>query len=601
MEDPAHMTRRPTWASLAAIGGAALLSATMVTTGLAQSAPAPTAYPDPVAQPPAPTADVASYPNYGGGVDCANGTFNGRPYAGNLKSIDAPDASTVVFTFCNPNVAFLAQAAFSSLAIDDAQYLIDHAADGTLLNNPNGTGPYKFGSWDLDQRIDLTANESYWGTKALTPNLEFQWNSDSAAKFLALTSGNVDGIDNPSKDDLPALEGDSNFQVKPREGTNTMYLGMNNTYKPWNNEKVRQAIAMGIDRQRLVDNFYPPGTEVADYFTPCSVDFACEGAKAPAFDATAAKALLLEGLAEEGIDIASLDIPVSYRPAPRSYISDPPGVAQDLVTQLQENLGLKAHTDEHENTTYLGESNAGSLEGLFILGWGMDFPDTSNFLTYHFGAGGGIKFGEQYPDLVAAITKGDQSVADADRAAAYATANDLIVQHAPVVIVSHAGSATAWKADVAGAHSSPLSTEIFSVMKAGDRDILVFMQGGQPGGLYCADETDGESLRVCEQIKESLYGYTVGGLGVVPSLAKECTGSEDLLTWTCTLNDGVTFHNGATLDASDVVVSYAAQWDALSPLHVGRTGAFEYWPALLGGGFLNPAGPCGLPNTAACK
>ena len=48
-------------------------------------------------------------------------------------------------------------------------------------------------------------------------------------------------------------------------------------------------------------------------------------------------------------------------------------------------------------------------------------------------------------------------------------------------------------------------------MKAGDRDILVFMQGGQPGGLYCGDETDGESLRVCEQIKESLYGYEVGG------------------------------------------------------------------------------------------
>ena len=58
-------------------------------------------------------------------------------------------------------------------------------------------------------------------------------------------------------------------------------------------------------------------------------------------------------------------------------------------------------------------------------------------------------------------------------------------------------------------------------MKAGDRDILVFMQGGQPGGLYCADETDGESLRVCEQVKESLYGYEVGGLNVALSLATE--------------------------------------------------------------------------------
>ena len=118
------------------------------------------------------------------------------------------------------------------------------------------------------------------------------------------------------------------------------------------------------------------------------------GNEAPAFDAAAAKALLLEGLAEEGIDIASLDIPVQYRPAPRGYVNDPPGVAQDVVAQLQENLGLKAHTDEHENTTYLGESNAGTLEGLFLLGWGMDFPDVSNFMTYHFGSGTGVKFGD---------------------------------------------------------------------------------------------------------------------------------------------------------------------------------------------------------------
>ena len=38
-----------------------------------------------------------------------------------------------------------------------------------------------------------------------------------------------------------------------------MYFGFNNTYAPFDNEKVRQAIALGIDRQRIVDNFYPPG------------------------------------------------------------------------------------------------------------------------------------------------------------------------------------------------------------------------------------------------------------------------------------------------------------------------------------------------------
>ncbi len=597
------MTRRPTWASAVAIGGAALLAASMATTGLAQSpsAPAATAYPDPVVQPPSLTADITSYPNYGDGVDCANGTFNGRPYSGNLKSIEATSPNTVVFTFCNPNVAFLSQIAFAALAIDDAQYLIDHASDGKLITEPNGTGPYKLSSWEQGTRIDLVANDAYWGDKALTPNMEFQWNAESAARFLALQSGTVDGIDNPGKDDMAAIAADSSLALYPREGMNTMYIGMNNTYKPWNNQKVRQAIAQGIDRQRIVDNFYPPGSSVADYFTPCSIPFACEGGKSWEFDATAAKALLDEGLTEEGIDPATFTPKLSYRPPPRPYLPDPPVIAQEIASQLQTNLGINVTLDQQESGTYLDNNAAGLLDGLFILGWGADYPDPSNFMDYHFGNGAGKKFGDPYPDLVAAVTKGGQSAADADRLAAYTTANDLIRQEVPLVTVAHGESATAFKADVAGAHSSPLTSEVFSVMKAGDRDTLVFMQNGEPHGLYCADETDGEALRVCEQVKQSLYAYQVGSTATEPSLATACVPSDDLTVWTCTLRDGVTFHDGATLDASDVVVSFAAQWDALSPQHVGRTATFEYWSSLIGQGFLNPPGPCGLPNTAACE
>ena len=186
------------------------------------------------------------------------------------------------------------------------------------------------------------------------------------------------------------------------------------------------------------------------------------------------------------------------------------------------------------------------------------------------------------------VKAGGESADDAEREKQYGLANDLIKEHVPAVIIAHGGSATAFKADVEGAHSSPLGNESFAVMKAGDRDTLSWMQNAEPIGLYCADETDGESLRACEQVKESLYGYQIGSTAPVPALATECTASEDLTVWTCTLRDGVTFHDGSTFDASDVVASFAAQWDVASPLHVGRSGSFEYWPALIGGGFLNP-------------
>jgi ABC-type transport system substrate-binding protein len=113
------------------------------------------------------------------------------------------------------------------------------------------------------------------------------------------------------------------------------------------------------------------------------------------------------------------------------------------------------------------------------------------------------------------------------------------------------------------------------------------MQNGEPGGLYCADETDGEALRVCEQLNESLYSYEVGGTATEPSLAESCEPNAELTQWTCTLRSGVTFHDGSTLDANDVVLSYAVQWDANHPLNKGRDGSFTYFPALFGG-MLNP-------------
>jgi peptide/nickel transport system substrate-binding protein len=565
--------------------------------------PGPTAYPDPIAQPPAMTADATAYPDASyGAVDCAAGTFNGRPYSGNLKLIKAVDAKTVEFSFCNPDVAFLSQIAFNSLAIDDTAYLLAHMADGSILRAPNGTGPYKFVSWDTGTRIDLARNDDYWGTKALTPKLEFQWSDQSAARLLALqsTTAGVDGIDNPGKADLPAIEGDKDLKFYQRPGLNTFYLGFNNTIKPFDNLKVRQALAMGIDRQQIVDNFYPPGSEVAKFFTPCAIPDACGGDPWYTFDATAAKALLTEGLAEENLTPETWSPKIQFRDADRSYVSGQPVIADEIVSQLKVNLGVTATTDKQDSGTFLDNNAAGKLDGIFMLGWGADFPDASNFLDYHFGPGSGKKFGDPIPDLVAAIKQGDQTPDDAARTAAYTTANNLIKSNVVAIFIAHGGSGTAFKADVKGAYAAPLE-ENFATVQPADRDTLVFMQNKEPLSTYCGDESDGETLRVCNQIKESLYSYGgETGLDPTPALSTGCTANADLTVWTCALREGVKFHDGSDFTADDVINSFALQWDALNPLHVGRTAAFEYWGALIGQGTLNPPGPCGLPNTDPC-
>ncbi|MFN8620966.1 MAG: ABC transporter substrate-binding protein [Chloroflexota bacterium] len=565
------------------LGVSAILVTAFGGAGSAQS-PSAAPYPSPVVTPEMPAPDITSYPNYGDGVDCANGTFNGLPYSGNLKSIDAPDEKTVVFSFCNPDVAFLSQIAFNPLAIDDSAYLIAHMPDKSILRAPNGTGPFKLTNWESGSRIDFEANPDYWGTAPLSPQLELQWADQSAARLLALQSDSgIDGIDNPGKDDLPAIESDSNLKFYPRQGLNTFYLGFNNTIAPFDNVKVRQAIAMGIDRQRIVDNFLPPGSEVAPFFTPCAIPLACGGDAYYDFDPVAAKALLAEAGFPDGFETT-----LSFRDADRSYISGQPVVAQDIADQLKTNLGITVNLDLEESGTFLANAAGGKLP-FYMLGWGADYPDASNFLGYHFGSG--IRFGNLSQELMDAANKGGQSADDAERLAEYTKVNNLVKEQLPAFFISHAGSGTAFKADVEGGFASPL-LERFDKTKAADRGILVFMQNKEPLSLYCGDETDGETLRACNQIKESLYAFGgESGLEPVPALATSCTPNADLTQWTCTLRDGVKFQDGSTFEASDVIVSMAAQWDALSPLHVGNTGQFDYWSSLIGGGFLNPPAP----------
>ena len=112
--------------------GTAGASATASGSPAATGTPAPTGTAYPSAPKPAPvtrTTITDTYPNYGDPVDCKAGSWNGLPYAGNLKSLTAPDDHTVVFTFCNPDVAFLSKIAFSVFAINDSSWL-DHAHRG---------------------------------------------------------------------------------------------------------------------------------------------------------------------------------------------------------------------------------------------------------------------------------------------------------------------------------------------------------------------------------------------------------------------------------------------------------------------------------------
>ena len=86
----------------------------------------------------------------------------------------------------------------------------------------------------------------------------------------------------------------------------------------------------------------------------------------------------------------------------------------------------------------------------------------------------------------------------------------------PAVIIAHGASGDAFKADVTGAYASVFGGEVFARMQPADRKTLVFEGNAEPLSLFCADESDGESLRACEQTNESLYRYDGANVGAGP-------------------------------------------------------------------------------------
>lgn len=492
-------------------------------------------------------------------------------YGGLLKSIEAVDDSTVKFVMCAPDPAFPSKIAFSSVGIHSAKNL--EATGGKPLEQALGTGPYMVQSWTRGDNLTLTANPNYWGDAPKSKTVIFKWNSEAAARLNSLRSGEADGIDNPEPTDFESIQSDASLKLIPREALNVFYIGLNNTKAPLDNEKVRQAIALAINRQAIVDKFYPKGSTVASHFTPCSIPGGCEGEAWYDFNLEEAKKMLSDAGFANGFDIK-----IAYRDVVRGYLPTPGKVAEEIQAQLKQ-VGINATIDVQESGTFLDNASNGNLE-MFLLGWGADYPDATNFLDSHFGTGANDSFGAKFEDVTSKLQEA-ASLSDVEqRKKLYSEANTAIKQHVPMIPVAHGGSATAYKATVDGAHSSPLGNETFKVMSQPGKDTFVWIQNAEPLSLYCADETDGESLRACEQIYEPLLSYKVGGVEVEPALAETYEANADLTEWTVKLRPNVKFSDGTPLTARDVVKTYAVQWDAKHPLHTGNTGNFDYWTYL---------------------
>jgi len=488
-----------------------------------------------------------------------------------LARIDAPDERTVIFTLCATDPTFLQKMSIVAYGVNDSGYLAAATADGSILSTPNGTGPLQLIAWSKDQEeVVLGRFSDYWGEKAASERIVIKWQGDSAARRVQLEAGIVDGIDNVAADDIETLSASSDYQVMKRLPVTTLYAGVNTTFKPFDDIRVRQAIAMTIDSARIVKNFYPDGSASATHYVPCAITYGCEGEVWWPTDRDRARALLAEAGYPDGFKTR-----IAFRDAVRASNPDPTGIATDIQAQLAE-IGIDATLEVQESTVFDANTLSGLFDGIFIRGWTPDYLDPLNYL-YRNLVTNDLMFGGVVEAIAAPLRAASSTPNSPERAALFAEANNALREAAILTPLGHGSSAVAWTSSVRGAHASPITDENFADVSIEGEEQLVFLQSVEPASLYCADETENNNLRICSQINESLYTIETGGTELVPSLATSCEPNRNLTVWTCTLREGVRFHNGARFDAGDVRDSYAAQWDCAHPAHVGRSGLFRYW------------------------
>jgi peptide/nickel transport system substrate-binding protein len=241
-------------------------------------------------------------------------TQNPHPeYFRGIARIETPDDHTLVLTLKEPDGLFLVH-----MAEGDAVMLPVGAAE-EAKSRPIGTGPFKFVQWVRGDRVEVERFEGYWNPKLpYLDRVTFKFIPDSSAQAAALKAGDIHVIGYQANPET-ALELSKDKRYKVYNGTTTteVILSTNNKAKPFDDIRVRQAMAYAIDRKRLVDLAVQGfGTPIGSHWCPSAPYYVDLTGLYP-YNPDKAVQLLKEAGYPNGFD-AVIKLPVTYEYARRS-------------------------------------------------------------------------------------------------------------------------------------------------------------------------------------------------------------------------------------------------------------------------------------------
>lgn len=223
-----------------------------------------------------------------------------------ITGIEAPDDSTVVITVSARSI---------SLPYNLSYVWIVNDAAADITATEDGTGPYTLGEWRRGSAMALARFDEYWGEAPTNAEVVYTYFTDATALNNALLTNAVDVITSvQSPDSLAQFTGNPAYTVTEGASTTKELLAYNDRVAPFDNVKVRKALARATDKAKLLNSIWGEYGTLIGSFVPPTDPWYVDLTGVDAYDVEGAKALLAEAGYPDGFEF-TLDTP-DYDPHP---------------------------------------------------------------------------------------------------------------------------------------------------------------------------------------------------------------------------------------------------------------------------------------------
>lgn len=363
---------------------------------------------------------------------------------GNLDAlaVTAPDDLTLVVELNAPCSYFGSLAAFATLSpVQQATVEANGDAWATAPETYISNGPFYMTEWVPGSHITFSKNPYYWNADAIKlDRLKFVLMEDSNAAYSAYQTGEVLMIKDVPTEEIPSLEGNSDFYVDPIIGT--YYVSLNIQRAPFDNADVRKALSLAIDREYVAGTLMQGTYSAASNFMgPGWIDtdgtefMANANGGNPYIDTTNHEANLEEAkqlLADAGYPDGEGFPTITYTTNDAGYHK----VVAEYLQQAWAELGIDLQVNIVEWSSFTPMRRNGEFDAA-RNGWVGDYSDPSNMIELFYTTNGNNDGKFSNADFDAAIDLSRTTLDAAERSKALHTAEDILMEEAGCIPIAY--------------------------------------------------------------------------------------------------------------------------------------------------------------------